>query len=148
HGDRTTVTFYANYISSEVSALYNEMIDTYNQTQGAEDNVWVNKYVSTGEISTSNLISMFNQRQCNYNIVAVSNMQFKSLMVSLPDSLVTLDDYLDDTAKETLDYDQIPETSINMYNAEIKAWADAAGLKRLKTARAIPCTRCSITVSP
>lgn len=40
HGDRTTVTFYANYISSEVSALYKEMIDTYNQTQGAEDNVW------------------------------------------------------------------------------------------------------------
>ena len=58
HGDGTTVTFYANYISSEVSALYNEMIDTYNQTQGAEDNVWVNKYVATGEISTSNLISM------------------------------------------------------------------------------------------
>lgn len=58
HGDRTTVTFYANYIFSEVSALYNEMIDTYNQTQGAEDNVWVNKYVATGEISTSNLISM------------------------------------------------------------------------------------------
>ena len=117
HGNRTSVTFYANYISSEVSALYNEMIDTYNRTQGAEDkdNVWVNKYVSTGEISTSNLISMFNQRQCNYNIVAVSNMQFKSLMVSLPNALVKLDDYLDDTAKERLDYDQIPETSVNMW---------------------------------
>lgn len=112
---KTSITFYANYISSEVSNLYSELVDTYNQTQGNEDGVWVNKYVSTGEISLSNLTSMFNQKSCNYNVVAVANNQFKALQVSLPDSLLTLDDYLDETAKETLDYDQIPSSSIDMW---------------------------------
>ena len=80
------------------------MVEAYNNGQGKIDKVYVQAQYNTGDMgSLSSMLS----RNCRYNVVTVSDTQFKTLAVR--DYFLPLDDYLTDEIKETLDWDSIPD---------------------------------------
>ena len=87
-----------------------KMVDTYNNGQGKIDKVYVQAQYNTGDLG--NLSSMLS-RNCRYNVVTLTDMQFKTLAVR--DYFLPLDDYLTDEIKETLDWENLPEGAVDRW---------------------------------
>ena len=126
--DGTVLTFYATYVNQYAQSAYNELIDTYNNGQGKEDNIFVD--MTPNPAGVNNLRSFLTGNSSRYDILSVSNMQFKGLAMEEGRSgsgvFVPLDDYLTDEVKTEMAWDQISESQINVwrFNSE-KSAADS-----------------------
>lgn len=109
----TSIKYYASYISTYTKEAFEEMVATYNETQGQTDKVVVTMQPSTSVLSYNNIIG---QKGKAFDVVSVStaSSQFKNV-VTRGDHFVHLDQYLNDEAKETLAWDQIPDSLKNIW---------------------------------
>ena len=111
----TAISFYATYVNQYSRNAYNELIDTYNNGQGKTDNVYVEMTANSGGVS--NLDSMLTQKT-RYDVVSVANTQFKSLAMLKGKGdgvFLPLDDYLTDSVKEAMAWDEISSSQINVW---------------------------------
>ena len=124
----TAISFYATYVNQYSSAAYTELVNTYNETQGVEDNVYVEMTPNAG--SVGNLKSILTGVNSRYDVIMVQDDQFKGLAMESGRTgngvFVNLEDLLTEEAKEELDWEQIPESLLNIwrFNTE-KASADS-----------------------
>lgn len=109
----TSIKYYASYVSTYTKDAFEEMVATYNATQGQTDKVVVTMQPATSVLSYNNIIG---RKGKSFDVVSVSNAssQFKNV-VTRGDHFVHLEQYLNDEAKETLAWDQIPESSKNIW---------------------------------
>lgn len=131
----TAISFYATYVNQYSSAAYTELVETYNETQGVEDNVYVEMTPNAG--SVGNLKSILTGVSSRYDVVMVQDDQFKGLAMEEGRTgggvFVNLEDLLTEDAKEELDWDQIPESLLNIwrFNTEKESADSAIGAKYL-----------------
>ena len=115
-GDRTVIYYASSYVTAQVRDAYLEMVKTYNETQGAEDGVYVQMTDSSGAISGLDSALRSNYM---YDVLQLHDDEFKSLAMQ-GDYFVTLDDYLTDEAKKSMNWDDIPESLINRFRMNTK----------------------------
>lgn len=131
----TALSFYATYVNEYSRSAYNELIETYNNGQGKEDNIYVEMNSNPGGVN--NLRSILTGRNSRYDIISVDNQQFKSLAMEEGRDgngvFVSLDDYLTDDVKEAMDWDQISDSQINVwrFNSQKSSADSAIGAKHL-----------------
>ena len=113
----TAISFYATYVNEYSADAYNELVSTYNSTQGVEDNVYVEMIPNSG--SVGNLKSILTGASSRYDVIMVEDQQFKGLAMETNRSgesvFVNLEDYLTDDVKEAMDWEQIPESLLNCW---------------------------------
>ena len=118
----TAISFYATFVNEYSKDAYNELVKTYNETQGVADNVYVEMVPNTG--SVGNLKSILTSKSSRYDVIMMTNDQFKGLAMEEGRTeggvLVNLESYLTDEAKEAMDWDQIPESLLNCWRFNIE----------------------------
>ena len=128
----TAISFYATFVNEYSKDAYNELVKTYNETQGVADNVYVEMVPNTG--SVGNLKSILTSKSSRYDVIMMTNDQFKGLAMEEGRTeggvLVNLESYLTDEAKEAMDWDQIPASLLNCWRFNI-AKDPAIGNKHL-----------------
>lgn len=117
---RTVVYFAASSVTTQVRDAYLELIKTYNEGQGKKDGVFVQMTENTGAISGLDSALRSNYM---YDVIQLKDDEYKALATQ-GDMFVTLDDYLTDEVKETLEWDQIPENLVNRFRINTTKEAD------------------------
>lgn len=120
-GDKTVIHFAASGVKASVAPYYQELINTYNATQGEIDKVYVEMVPSSEQISGLDVSLRSNYL---YDVVEIGDDQFKALVLQSADYFVPLDDYMTDEVKAAMQYDQIPENLINRFSMNTTAGAD------------------------
>ena len=118
---KTVIYFAASGVKASVAPYYQELISTYNSTQGEIDKVYVEMVPSSEQISGLDVSLRSNYL---YDVVEVGDDQFKALVLQGVDYFVPLDGYMTDAVKTAMQYDQIPENMINRFRMNTKAEAD------------------------
>ena len=111
-GDKTVIYYAASGVTSEVRDAYLKLVETYNETQGVEDNIYVQMNDSSGEIGGLDSALRSNYM---YDVVQLNDDQFKPLAMQGQNYFVAMDDYLTDEAKEAMNWDQIPANLVNRF---------------------------------
>lgn len=120
-GDRTVIHFAASGVKASVSPYYEELVKTYNDTQGKIDGVFVEMVPTSTQISGLDVALRSNYL---YDVVEVGDDQFKTLVLQSADYFVSLDQYMTDEVKTAMAYDQIPESLIERFSMNTSAEAD------------------------
>ena len=110
-GDRTVIYYAAAYVDAQMQAAYNEMVKTYNETQGVIDGVYVQLKATPGPISG---LESALRNNYQYDVIELRDDAFKTLATN-GDFFVNLDSYLTDDAKAKMSWNEIPESLINRY---------------------------------
>lgn len=113
--DRTVIYYAASYVTAQVKAAYDEMVKTYNDTQGKIDGVYVEMTPSSGAISGLNSSLRSNYR---YDVVQLADDEFKSLVLTNQQFFIDLDSYLTDEVKTAMSWSDIPESLINRFRMD------------------------------
>ena len=118
----TAISFYSTYVNEYSKDAYSELVKTYNDTQGKTDNVYVEMVPNTGAVG--NLKSILTSKSSRYDVIMVTNEQFKGLAMEEGRNgegvFVNLESYLTDEAKTAMDWDQIPESLLNCWRFDIE----------------------------
>ena len=143
--DGTAISFYATYVNEYSKDAYNELVETYNNTQGKEDNVYVEMTPNTGAVG--NLKSILTGKSSRYDVVMITNDTFKGLAMEEGRTeggvLVNLESYLTDEVKESMDWDSIPESLLKKEGELVEgfapevAWVTAGGSEPLEERLAV-----------
>ena len=120
-GDKTVIHFAASGVKASVAPYYQELVNTYNATQGEIDKVYVEMVPSSEQISGLDVSLRSNYL---YDVVEVGDDQFKALVLQSADYFVPLDSYMTDEVKAAMQYDQIPANLINRFSMNTTAEAD------------------------
>lgn len=120
-GDKTVIHFAASGVKASVAPYYQELVNTYNATQGEIDKVYVEMVPSSEQISGLDVSLRSNYL---YDVVEVGDDQFKALVLQSADYFVPLDAYMTDEVKAAMQYDQIPANLINRFSMNTTAEAD------------------------
>ncbi len=120
-GDKTVIHFAASGVKASVAPYYQELVNTYNATQGEIDKVYVEMVPSSEQISGLDVSLRSNYL---YDVVEVGDDQFKALVLQSADYFVPLDTYMTDEVKTAMQYGQIPENLINRFSMNTSAEAD------------------------
>ena len=120
-GDKTVIHFAASGVKASVAPYYQELVNTYNATQGEIDKVYVEMVPSSEQISGLDVSLRSNYL---YDVVEVGDDQFKALVLQSADYFVPLDAYMTDDVKTAMQYDQIPTNLINRFSMNTTAEAD------------------------
>ena len=110
-GDRTVIYYAAAYVDAQMQNAYNEMVKTYNETQGIIDGVYVQLKATPGGISGLESALRSNYQ---YDVVELRDDSYKSLATN-GDFFVSLDSYLTDDVKSQMSWNDIPESLINRF---------------------------------
>ena len=110
-GDRTVIYYAAAYVDAQMQAAYNEMVKTYNETQGVIDGVYVQLRATPGPISG---LESALRNNYQYDVIELRDDAFKTLATN-GDFFVNLDSYLTDDAKAKMSWNEIPKSLINRY---------------------------------
>lgn len=115
-GRETTIYVMLNNSTDRISAQYDNLAKTYNETIGKEDDVEV---VISKEGTTADYSRLLSAKSNDYDVMTIGNMTFKQSLAGYLDganAIVPLDDYLKDSANaELLGLSDIPETSMDMW---------------------------------
>ena len=120
-GDKTVIHFAASGVKASVAPYYQELVNTYNATQGEIDKVYVEMVPSAEQISGLDVSLRSNYL---YDVVEIGDDQFKALVLQSADYFVPLDAYMTDEVKTAMQYDQIPANLINRFSMNTTAEAD------------------------
>lgn len=104
----TVVIEYAVVYDTYNLEVYRELVDTYNNGQGLEDEVYVVPKYESGTMS--NLTTLL-ARDCRYNVVTLYEDQFKQ--IAALDYLLPLDSYLTADVQNAMQWSEIPEGMTN-----------------------------------
>lgn len=118
---KTVIHFAASGVKASVSPYYQELVATYNATQGEIDKVYVEMVPSSEQISGLDVSLRSNYL---YDVVEVGDDQFKALVLQSADYFVPLDSYMTEEVKAAMEYSQIPENLINRFSMNTTAEAD------------------------
>lgn len=116
---RTLIEYFACYDTYSLNA-YRKLVDTYNNGQGAEDNVYVQVRLNAGNYAQ--YMSTLS-KNCRYSVVTIPDSDFKTLAVN--NFFIPLDGYLTDEVKTEMQWDQIPDGLTNRFR--LNATKNAAG---------------------
>lgn len=116
-GGRTVIYYAASYVTAQVQDSYREMVETYNQTQGVIDNVYVQMRDNPGAISALDSALRANYP---YDVLELHDDEFKTLAMQGGNYFVELDQFLTDDAKAAMAWDQIPTALINRFRMNTK----------------------------
>lgn len=105
-GDRTVVKYQAAFDDTDTRAYYTELVNTYNNGQGIEDNVYV-QMVTGGGSAVSGLDNALMSGYI-YDVVQIGDAQLKGLVSTGRKFFVELDDYLTAEVKANLNWENIP----------------------------------------
>ena len=111
-GNRTVVYFAASYVTAQVQNAYKEMVETYNNGQGITDGVYVQMRENSGAISGLDSALRSNYQ---YDVLELHDDEFKTLAMQGGNYFVKLDDYLTDSVKTSMQWDQIPTPLVNRF---------------------------------
>ncbi len=110
----TRVGYLISGMTNASKKAYANMIDTYNQTQGNEDKIFVEMIPGSGTVYgqyASNL-----KKETDYAVATVRDDQIRALMTTqAPNGFVDLETLLTDAQKEQMHYDGIPEVFKNRF---------------------------------
>ena len=109
---RTVIHYGASYVTAQLQAAYQELVNTYNETQGVTDNVYVQLHENSSAISGLDSGLRANYQ---YDVLQLMDDEFKSLALQGKGFFVTLDSYLTEDVKTAMAWDEIPENLINRY---------------------------------
>lgn len=109
---RTVIYYAASYVTAQVQSAYKEMVQTYNDTQGVIDGVYVQMRDSSGAISGLDSALRSNYQ---YDVLQLMDDEFKTLAMQGGNYFVALDSYLTEEAKASMSWDDIPENLINRF---------------------------------
>ena len=110
-GDRTVIYYAAAYVDAQMQDAYNEMVKTYNETQGVIDGVYVQLKATPGGISGLESALRSNYQ---YDVVELRDDSYKALATN-GDFFVSLDDYLTDDVKAKMEWNDIPTSLTNRF---------------------------------
>ena len=110
-GDRTVIYYAAAFVDAQMQDAYKELVDTYNNTQGIVDGVYVQLRANPGVISGLESALRANYQ---YDVIEIRDDSFKVLATN-GNFFVNLDSYLTDEVKANMNWDDIPESLINRY---------------------------------
>lgn len=116
-GDKTVINFAASYVTAQVRDSYLELVKTYNEGQGDKDGIYVQLMDSSGAIS--GLGSALRKDYAN-DVVQLMDDEYKLLVSNGENFFVSLDDYLTDEVKETMNWSDIPDSLINRFRMNTK----------------------------
>lgn len=102
-GDRTMIDFWTQSTSANAMA-YKELVDTYNAGQGKTDGVYVVPNYNAGEATMANALGT----AAAPNVVNIADKLIKSYTGL--GYAVELDEYMTDEVKESMKWNEIPET--------------------------------------
>ncbi len=124
-GDRTQIAFRCEVTGTKALMEYANAIKAYNNGKGKEDGVYVNAIynASSGDLGTS--ISSASEQ--TPNVVSISDSDFKQY--SSLGYLLDLDDYLTPTAKEAMEWDNIPDMYKYRFCYSLEENAELGGKK-------------------
>lgn len=111
-GDRTVIYFAASYVTAQVQNAYKEMVETYNNGQGITDGVYVQMRENSGAISGLDSALRSNYQ---YDVLELHDDEYKTLAMQGGNYFVKLDDYLTDSVKTSMQWDQIPTPLVNRF---------------------------------
>ena len=110
-GDRTVIYYAASFVDAQMQEAYNEMVKTYNETQGVIDGVYVQFRANPGVISGLESALRSNYQ---YDVIELKDDAFKALATN-GNFFVNLDSYLTDDVKAKMNWSDIPESLTNRY---------------------------------
>ena len=108
---RTVIYYAAAYVDAQMQAAYSELVNTYNNTQGVTDGVYVQFKGTPGGISG---LESALRKNYQYDVIELRDDSFKSLATN-GNFFVTLDDYLTNDVKAAMNWNDIPESLVNRY---------------------------------
>ena len=108
---RTVIYYAAAYVDAQMQAAYDEMVKTYNETQGVIDGVYVQLRATPGGISG---LESALRNNYQYDVVELRDDSYKALATN-GDFFVSLDSYLTDEVKAQMNWNDIPESLINRF---------------------------------
>ena len=108
---RTVIYYAAAFVDAQMQAAYDEMVKTYNETQGVIDGVYVQLRANPGAISGLESALRGNYQ---YDVIELKDDAFKTLATN-GDFFVNLDGYLTDDVKANMNWNDIPESLVNRY---------------------------------
>lgn len=118
---RTVIYYAASNVTSDVRDSYLKLVETYNKTQGAADKVYVQMNDNSGDIGGLDSALRGNYM---YDVVQLSDDQYKALAMQGQNFFVSLDDYLTEEAKTAMSWDQIPASLLNRFCMNLKPESD------------------------
>lgn len=121
--DRTVVYYAAANVTAQVKDYYQELVDTYNNTQGVIDKVYVQMRANPGAINGLDSALRSNYL---YDVIQLSDDQYKSIAMQGKNYFVTLDSYLTEEAKTAMNWNDIPAALINRFR--LNTTQDSNGL--------------------
>ena len=110
-GDRTVIYYAAAYVDAQMQDAYNELVKTYNETQGVIDGVYVQLKATPGGISG---LESALRNNYQYDVVELRDDSYKSLATN-GDFFVSLDSYLTDDVKAQMNWNDIPTSLTNRF---------------------------------
>lgn len=110
-GERTVVYFAASYVSAQMQAAYNELVETYNNGQGLIDNVYVQMRANPGAISGLDSALRGNYQ---YDVLQLQDNEYKGLAMN-GKYFIALDEYMTEEVKTAMGYGDIPESLFNRF---------------------------------
>lgn len=116
-GDKVVIHFAASGVKAAVSDYYTELVETYNATQGEKDKVFVEMVPASEQIT--GLDSALRDNYL-YDVVEIGDDQFKALVLQGDEYFVALDDYMTDEVKESMAFEQIPDSLIERFSMNMK----------------------------
>lgn len=109
---RTVIYYAASYVTAQVQTAYKEMVEAYNNGQGVTDGVYVQMRENAGAISGLDSALRSNYQ---YDVLELHDDEFKTLAMQGGNYFVKLDDYLTDSVKTSMQWDQIPDALVNRF---------------------------------
>lgn len=109
---RTVIYYAASYVSAQVQDSYKELVRVYNETQGVEDNVFVQMRENAGAIAGLDSALRSNYQ---YDVLELRDDEFKTLAMQGGNYFITLDDYITDDVKAAMQWNDIPSSMIDRF---------------------------------
>ncbi len=116
-GDRTVVYYAASYVTAQVRDAYLELVNTYNEGQGMKDGVYVQMTDNSGAISGLDAALRNNYM---YDVLQLNDDEYKALAMQGGNYFVALDNYLTDDVKNTMAWEDIPNSLVNRFRMNTK----------------------------
>lgn len=116
-GDRTVIHYAASYVTAQVRDAYKELVDTYNNGQGVIDGVYVQMRENSGAISGLDSALRNNYQ---YDVLQLNDDEYKNLAMQGGNYFVALDDYLTDSVKSSMQWNEIPTSLVNRFRMNTK----------------------------
>ena len=118
---RTVIYFAASYVTAQVQDAYKELIEVYNQTQGATDNIYVQMRENSGAIAGLDSALRSNYQ---YDVLQLNDDEYKALAMQGGNYFVPVEEYLTEDMKAAMQWEDIPQSMFDRFRMNTTPGAD------------------------